>query len=680
MSGSRAWSVGAVLVILVYLHNTVPMLTTLPRINVDEPWLIERAYQLVTTGEPSQPMFLLNHAYLLQPGHSLLLAPWIQLFGVGLLESRLLAVVCGLGALIGVYALARQLFGAAAGLVAAMFMATDSNFLGIARMARTDAPSTMFVALALAAALYGLRTSRSRWAFAGGVATGMAMLCHANAYWVGLIVFFWYLASFGWRLVLVPSAYGYGAGLAASFGPYAAVIASYWNEFNAQLQMFAIERVPGFSLATLWLHISHEPARYRDWYFGLITNHLTNPVLWLFQACTVAGAVYLAWRVWRDRRTGVPGRADVLAAILLFGSVAIFAAFIPNKALVYLPHLLVGFAVAGGAVVARVLSSIPVPRMPAAAAFVAPAVVIFALTQAGGAISLYEQWYGLMRTTELRPYEETHAIVDALVPPGPKYLIASPTFWLPFHNRPEIKFVAYTAAGPFDTVEPQGFFTRQRIFDFQRDRPFFLLVDEVEWRAVIEDPAYDPYWRATWIEYIRSACAPIRVVYGTAHGTLALFRCWDDRRARSVATQFLFEGRTYSLDGVAWAATADQLAGWQRYRPDTQLARADGHLRITGRHGGGIYADLPVTPNATYLLKVNVDDVSASDLLSIHEVDGAGRPVRSRWARLSDSDWFPSGTVIRSPASSVRVYLYSDGPTDFSVTSVELHRLAGGGE
>ena len=41
---------------LVYLHNTLPHLTMLPRVNVDEPWLMERAYQVMTTGVPSQPM------------------------------------------------------------------------------------------------------------------------------------------------------------------------------------------------------------------------------------------------------------------------------------------------------------------------------------------------------------------------------------------------------------------------------------------------------------------------------------------------------------------------------------------------------------------------------------------------------------------------------------------------
>ena len=78
------WWIGLVFIALVYLHNTLPHLTMMPRVNVDEPWLIERAYQVLHTGVPSQPMLGLHQAYLLQVGYGYLLAPWVGLFGVGL--------------------------------------------------------------------------------------------------------------------------------------------------------------------------------------------------------------------------------------------------------------------------------------------------------------------------------------------------------------------------------------------------------------------------------------------------------------------------------------------------------------------------------------------------------------------------------------------------------------------
>src|ERR1700730_9090143 len=50
----RWWWGGLAFVVLVYLHNTIPHLTAMPRVNVDEPWMMERAYQVLLTGLPAQ--------------------------------------------------------------------------------------------------------------------------------------------------------------------------------------------------------------------------------------------------------------------------------------------------------------------------------------------------------------------------------------------------------------------------------------------------------------------------------------------------------------------------------------------------------------------------------------------------------------------------------------------------
>src|SRR5258708_10125516 len=86
-----------IFVAAVYLHNTLPYLTMMPRVNVDEPWLMERAYQVMETGIPSQPMLGLRHAYLLQVGYGYLLASWMALSGVVLFQARVLGVLLGLG-------------------------------------------------------------------------------------------------------------------------------------------------------------------------------------------------------------------------------------------------------------------------------------------------------------------------------------------------------------------------------------------------------------------------------------------------------------------------------------------------------------------------------------------------------------------------------------------------------
>src|SRR5262249_33884905 len=141
---SRSWLAGLALVALVYAHNTLPHLTTMPRVNVDEPWLMERAYQVLRTGVPSQPMLGLQTAYYLQGGYGYLLAPWFAVAGVGLFQARLFAVLLGLGIVAMVAWIGRRLADGTAGVWAALFLAADSNFLGGVRNARTDIPSVFF--------------------------------------------------------------------------------------------------------------------------------------------------------------------------------------------------------------------------------------------------------------------------------------------------------------------------------------------------------------------------------------------------------------------------------------------------------------------------------------------------------------------------------------------------------
>ena len=102
----------------------------MPRVNVDEPWLMERAYEVLRTGVPSQPMLGLKTAYLLQVGYGYLLAPWMAAFGVGLFQARLFNVVLGLGTVLLVAGIGRRTVTPLAGIAAAALLAVDSNFLG----------------------------------------------------------------------------------------------------------------------------------------------------------------------------------------------------------------------------------------------------------------------------------------------------------------------------------------------------------------------------------------------------------------------------------------------------------------------------------------------------------------------------------------------------------------------
>ena len=405
-SSSRRWTIGLSLVGLVYLHNTLPYLTMMPRVNVDEPWLMERAYQVWTTGIPSQPMLGLKTAYLLQVGYGYLLAPWLGLFGFDMFQARLFGVILGLGIILMTAAIGRRLLDPTSGLAAALFLALDSNFLGGVRNSRTDIPAVFFGAAALAAYVAGRRGSRPAWFVISGACFGLAMLCHGNAFWVGAILLAWYLLDYGRHALRVPFGYWLIAGLLLTFGPYILVVLFRWSDVQLQIANFAGDRVPGWRVSFVLSQIAREVERYRDWYFGLITNAVPNPLLWAFQLATAAG---LAALVFRAKRAGAL-RVLVLAA----GAAFIFAAFINNKVPVYLPHLLIGFSLAAGFAVsesARLVS----PRSAATVAYVALA------TYALAGVAYYEKWYSSVRKTELVPFEVTSTTLRTLVPAGPKY-------------------------------------------------------------------------------------------------------------------------------------------------------------------------------------------------------------------------------------------------------------------
>src|SRR5438093_3136319 len=471
----------------------------MPRVNVDEPWLIERAYQVLHTGVPSQPMLGLHRAYLLQVGYGYLLAPWLGLFGVGLFQARLFDVLLGLGILVMVASIGRRTIGPFMGLAAAIVLALDSNFLGGVRNARTDIPSVFFVTAALAAYLVGRERPRSAWFVLSGASFGVAMLCHGNAFWVGAILLAWFVLDDRRRLLTVPFGYSFLAGLLLTFGPYLAVVLMRWSDVQEQVANLAGDRVPGLSPAFVLHQMARELERYRYWYFGLVTNSVPNPLLWVFKAATIAGTLALAVESFRaddhlgavgadtqvrpyeigDVRVGNVGaglragptidfadpRGPLRLLILVVGSVLIFAAFINNKVPVYLPHLLIGFSLAAGFAVDEVARA---TRMPVL-------VLLFVAGYGAAGIAYYEKWYSSVAKSELVPYESTEATLRALVPPGPKYIFASPQFWIPFHANTGTTFYSYAAAQPIRaglSVELAG---------VSDTRPTYLIVAEQQW-------------------------------------------------------------------------------------------------------------------------------------------------------------------------------------------------------
>jgi 4-amino-4-deoxy-L-arabinose transferase-like glycosyltransferase len=671
---ARQYRAGLILVTLVYLHNTLPYLTTMPRVNVDEPWLMERAYQVITTGVPSQPMLLLKTAYLLQVGYGYLLAPWMAAFGVGLFQARLFNVMLGLGIVLLVASIGRRVTGRTTGLAAAIFVALDSNFLGGARNARTDIPSVFFVVAALAAYVIGRERGRRSWFALSGASLGLAMLVHGNAFWAGAILLAWYLSDYGRRALVVSFGYWFLGGLALTFGPYLAVVLARWADVQVQIGNFAADRVPAWRPSVILQHVSLEIQRYRGWYFGLITNTVPNPLLWAFQAAAGIGLVALIVRAAHPRAIDRHGARRLL--ILVLGAVIIFAGFINNKVPVYMPHLVIGFALAAGFAVSEVGSLLPraVVAVP----------LLLALYAAAG-VAYYEKWYASTSKSELTRYEDTEATLRALVPAGPKYIYASPQFWTPFHAEAGTSFFSYAAAQPVEGGETAV------LAGADESRPIIVLVDEAQWLPELTAGVSQPTtsWRRDWINFIEQRCRLDATALGTGHGTLASFRCGLRARPADEHVRLIGGASEFEVGDRVLAQSTEELSQWTRWqdprrttlgRPDV-AALPDG-LRISGTGWPGIVKMFDASPGDRYLVRAQTSRTRDGDLLylgtwqepqvrSLSGVSSSGIP-----APLIPEPWFPRSRAFIATAAQVRLLLYSEAPeTDFTVSSFDVYRL-----
>jgi hypothetical protein len=441
-----------------------------------------------------------------------------------------------------------------------------------------------------------------------------------------------------------------------------------------------------------------EIQRYRDWYFGLVTSAVPNPLLWVFKLSAMAGVIALAVRVIRSRPRSGLFEADPLGParllLLALGSMFIFAGFINNKVPVYLPHLLVGLALAAGFAVSEAARFLPrllpvrrdrltrdrLPRDGTAAI----AAGLFILLYGGAGVAYYEKWYSSAGKSELVPYEATAATLRALVPGGPKYVYASPQFWTPFHAEPGTTFYSYAAArpvasGPATTLE-----------GVSGDRPIFLVVDEFQWLPeLVGATSSTAEWQQAWIDFIERRCALDGVALGTAHGTMALFQCGLGTVPPAKRPRIVGGTTEYGISRLELGQTTADLARWARYEDPRRAGvvhpdvRATGSgLRISGTGWPGIVQMFAAAPGESYLIRTDTRHTRDGDLLylgtwqqpqvrSLAGASSSGIP-----APLVRARWFPRDRAFRATASQVRVLVYSEAPeTDFVISSLEIYRL-----
>jgi hypothetical protein len=176
---------------------------------------------------------------------------------------------------------------------------------------------------------------------------------------------------------------------------------------------------------------------------------------------------------------------------------------------------------------------------------------------------------------------------------------------------------------------------------------------------------------------------------GTAHGTIALYRCGLDAAPLGRTPRIVGGTTEYRISEPVMTQTAANLAQWTRYddprrtaasRPEVR--KIENGLRIGGTGWPGIVTTFAASPGDCYLVRTDTQRTRDGDLLylgtwrqpqvrSLAGASSAGIP-----APLLREAWFPRDRAFVATAPAVNLLVYSEASeTDFVISSLDVYRL-----
>lgn len=324
------------LLVALFVAAGIAGLDSLPRVNPDEPWVTAPGHSFWTTGVYGTDLLRGHHGaerrfFGSMPLFPLLAGASLALFGLGLVQVRLVALAFAVTTLLLTYALGRRLFSPWHGLVAAVVLATwsiaapsPSHLTGIplvdaGRLARYDQPVATFGLaglLALWPVLARLVPPSAGRAALAGLLFGLATLCHAyGAAWllVGLALLAWPGPSGRARLAIALL-----AGFAAALAPWAAYAAGDWAATRGQYLVQA-SRVAFLDPRFYADNLLQEWRRYVPLAAAVAGGQVG---VWVWAVAALAGM----WRLLVEARRTRAARAVLLlvAVAVVVGSYATF--------------------------------------------------------------------------------------------------------------------------------------------------------------------------------------------------------------------------------------------------------------------------------------------------------------------------------------------------------------------
>jgi len=240
--------------LLAYLLVSLNRLAVFPPLGEDESWIAAAPYKLATQGVLGSDLFtgyygMERHHYEQMPVFPLVQAAVFKLFGVGVLQMRVLPVACGFVLLLAVFAVGRQVGGDRVGALALILMlilrvAAGGDGTGIllldrARINRYDIAVPVFGLLALWAFNRAERDRNHTWYMLTGLLTGLSSLSHLyGVFWLPIFIGC-AIARHGRDLLRQRTLGLLLAGFAVPWLPWAVYVATGWSDYLGQMRIDA---------------------------------------------------------------------------------------------------------------------------------------------------------------------------------------------------------------------------------------------------------------------------------------------------------------------------------------------------------------------------------------------------------------------------------------------------------